>query len=265
MKRNWILLRGLTRESGHWGPFIDDFRNALPEDDIRTIDLPGTGAHFRETSPWSVDGILESVRAEYRALNLEKRPLALLAHSLGGMVGLAWVQKYPQEVERAVVVNPSVSGLSPLSRRLQREGLKVGMKLARARTSLEREAAILEWIVNGKVQRETHVAEWARIRDERPVSGLNVFRQLVAGARFRLDDKKPECPLLILCGGGDRLAHPSCSRALQKHLNCDLETHPDAGHDLSIDAPQWMTKTIVDWLSRPAPRARLDQIGRAMS
>ena len=39
----WFLLRGLSREAGHWGEFVPALRAALPDAAIHTIDLPGAG------------------------------------------------------------------------------------------------------------------------------------------------------------------------------------------------------------------------------
>ena len=40
----WVLLRGLTRESGHWGVLPALLAERLPHARVLTIDLPGAGA-----------------------------------------------------------------------------------------------------------------------------------------------------------------------------------------------------------------------------
>ena len=54
---SWVFLRGLMRESRHWGEFPDQFRAALPHADIVTPDLPGNGAKRHLRSPLSVQGL----------------------------------------------------------------------------------------------------------------------------------------------------------------------------------------------------------------
>ena len=39
----WVLLRGLTREAGHWGSFPNQLRKALGGTPVLTLDLPGAG------------------------------------------------------------------------------------------------------------------------------------------------------------------------------------------------------------------------------
>lgn len=46
----WLLLRGLTREAGHWGDFPRQLQAALPEARILAIDLPGNGTLHRQAS-----------------------------------------------------------------------------------------------------------------------------------------------------------------------------------------------------------------------
>lgn len=47
----WILIRGLTREKGHWGNFTGLFRDRFPGDEVLAIDLPGFGDLYAQTSP----------------------------------------------------------------------------------------------------------------------------------------------------------------------------------------------------------------------
>ncbi|KGF78004.1 hydrolase, partial [Massilia sp. JS1662] len=40
---SWVLMRGLTRESGHWGTFMGKLQARFPDDRIVALDLPGNG------------------------------------------------------------------------------------------------------------------------------------------------------------------------------------------------------------------------------
>ena len=62
--RQWILLRGLTREAAHWGAFAEGFAQAVPGDDVLALDLPGNGEFHHLASPWSVQGMVQACRAE---------------------------------------------------------------------------------------------------------------------------------------------------------------------------------------------------------
>jgi pimeloyl-ACP methyl ester carboxylesterase len=89
---------------------------------------------------------------------------------------------------------------------------------------------------------------WAGIARARPVSRVNALRQLLAAARFRPSREAPRVPHLLLCGGGDRLVEPACSRVIAEAWGAPLKVHPTAGHDLSLDAGGWMLDEIGAWL-----------------
>ena len=46
----WILLRGLARESGHWGAFTAQFARAMPGCEVLALDLPGNGYLYQHAS-----------------------------------------------------------------------------------------------------------------------------------------------------------------------------------------------------------------------
>ena len=76
----WILLRGLTRETRHWG----DFSERLQSDGtpVLALDLPGNGRLCHEPSPTRVEAMAEHARAQLQQLKLAP-PYRLLAMSLG--------------------------------------------------------------------------------------------------------------------------------------------------------------------------------------
>jgi hypothetical protein len=43
------------------------------------------------------------------------------------------------------------------------------------------------------------------------------------------------------------MVHHSCSQALHREFGGDLQTHTFAGHDLPLDAPDWVLDRIRSW------------------
>ena len=93
MKRRntWVFLRGLARESGHWGGFLEAFQHALPDSEVIALDLPGNGHLNQQCSPLSIEAMVAFCRAELAGRHIEP-PYQVLAVSLGGMVSVAWAQ-----------------------------------------------------------------------------------------------------------------------------------------------------------------------------
>jgi pimeloyl-ACP methyl ester carboxylesterase len=102
-------------------------------------------------------------------------------------------------------------------------------------------------------QREATVEVWTRLRQAEPVSRLNVLRQLVAAARYRVDGPQALAglglPVEVVCSAGDALVDPRCSERLAVALGARLSCHPEAGHDLALDQPTWL---IAQLTGRPA-------------
>ena len=244
-KPTWILLRGLMRETRHWGAFPQAFAEAL-DVQVVLIDLPGNGRRHAEPSPTTVDGMAEALRGELRLRGL-KPPWNLLALSMGAMVAVAWAQAYPGEIERAVLANTSLRPFSPFYRRLQPRAWARFLQLALGPPSdRDIERRILE--LTTTTRDETVLDDWIAWRRECPVGRANAIRQLAAAARYRAPPRAPLQKLLLLSGAGDALVHPSCSERLAQRWNRELRTHPSAGHDLPFDDGEWVIEMLRRWL-----------------
>mgnify|MGYP006213324299 FL=1 len=89
------------------------------------------------------------------------------------------------------------------------------------------------------------------VRRQRPVSGRNALRQLLAAARYRAPATAPQPPLLLLASRHDQLVASRCSQALAAAWNLPLVMHPFAGHDLPLDDPAWVVEQVRQWATRP--------------
>src|SRR5690606_1129116 len=112
MNETWVLLRGLVREARHWEGFPDMLRASRPGARVETLDLPGNGDLYLSDSPTSVSDMVDALREQLGSRGL-KPPYHVMALSLGGMVALNWLQRFPDEVAAAVLINTSASGFNP--------------------------------------------------------------------------------------------------------------------------------------------------------
>lgn len=238
----WILLRGLTREARHWGDFPKILHSADGSAPPLLPDLPGNGRRWLDASPARIPELMEAVRAQVLAQG-HRPPFRLLALSLGGMAALAWATRHPEECEALVLVSTSLRPHSPLHHRLAPAAWPVLAKLLTASVA-EREAAVLRLTSNRAEELAGVLPEWIAWASECPVSRANALRQLLAAARFSLRDKPP-VPLLLLAGAGDRMVNPRCSLALGQHWNVECRLHPTAGHDLPLDAAEWVAEQAL--------------------
>ncbi|HJV94868.1 MAG TPA: alpha/beta hydrolase [Albitalea sp.] len=243
----WVLLRGLTRESRHWGGFAATLREQLPNANVVTLDLPGNGRLNAMRSLRSVEEMAAFCRAELRHRALPP-PYHLLAMSLGAMVAVAWAQRHPQELAGCVLINTSLRPFSPFTQRLRPASVATLVKLMLfERDDRQWEEAILR--LTTRHAGDGVIDEWLALRRERPVSRANALRQLWAAARFSALPAAPAPPLLVLASAKDALVDPRCSRRLASRWGAALAEHASAGHDLPLDDGPWVAQQVRDWLT----------------
>lgn len=252
----WVLLRGLARDSRHWGAFPAMLRQALPED-ARAIalDLPGNGRRHLERSPASVAGMVEAYRAQLAALRM-REPFNVLGLSLGAMVAIEWAARHPGELLSAVLVNGSSGGIAPLRARMLPAAARQLVLASMARDGEARERRIVAACTN-LVDMDAATRQWAALSGAGRTRPANVLRQLVAAVRFRLPAAKPAVPMLVLASAADRLVAAECSIAIARHWGLPILLHPTAGHEIAMDDPAWLVRQCTRWVGGahvPAPR-----------
>jgi len=241
VKRQWVLLRGLAREQGHWGEFKTRLEAADPASEVLTPDLPGCGIYHRLSCPHKISGLAEFVHSHLK--NPKPAERYLVAISLGGMIASELLRLYPHSFDGLVVINTSFKNLSPVHHRLQMKAMWHLLRAATAGSELDREKAVLEMVSN-RPDKNDVAREWAALAKEHPVSAANFVKQLIAAMRYELPEEKPQIPVLVLTSDGDRMVNSECSKKLAQTWGTLLEVHPSAGHELCLDDPEWVVQRL---------------------
>lgn len=246
----WVLLRGWTRESRHWGAFPGQLREVLPEAQPIALDLPGMGVFHGRGSCASIAPMVAHCRAALRERDIAP-PYGLVGLSLGAMVCVEWAARHPDELRGAVLVNTSLRAFSAFHERLKPSSYATILRLAFLERDIRaREAAILRLTSAGAAGDAAVLDAWTRYARERPVARIDIARQLVAAATYRAPRSAPRTPLLVLTGAHDRLVDPACSRTLAGRWGAAHAEHPTAGHDLPLDDGAWVAARIAEWIRR---------------
>lgn len=245
---NWILLRGLARESAHWGDFLPALQHAFPNSTLHPLDLPGTGQDYQGRSPSSVAAITDNLRARALALGLLDQSVGIIAVSLGAMVAWDWRQRFPEDSCATVLMNTSFAGVSPFYQRMRWQRMATFLTLMAQQDMARREADIVALVSNNPANYPTIAEQWTAIQTQRPISLTNGLRQIIAAARFRPSLTVSQPNVLLLNSQGDRLVAPACSEAISRQWELELHSHPWAGHDLTLDASDWVIAQIQQWL-----------------
>ena len=247
----WVLLRGLSRESGHWGVFpehlLRELRLQQPGSQLMLLDLPGTGALRRESSPTQVSAIVDACRAELRRRGVTS-PVSLVGMSLGAAVLSDWANRYPNEVEAGVLINPSLRPFSELFRKPRPLNYLGLLLLSLSRFSARmREERVLS-MTTRLTPPQAVIDRWVELQRQHPLGVRNTARQLLASVRYRASRSRPAAPMLLLCSKADSLVDWRCSQAISRAWGAPLRLHTKAGHDLPLDDPQWVARAVAAWL-----------------
>ena len=247
----WVLMRGLSRESGHWGVFpehlLRELRALLPAAQVLMLDLPGTGTLRRQSSPTQVSAIVETCRAELKRRGVSGA-VSLVGMSLGTAVLSDWASRYPAEVEAGVLINPSLRPFSELFRKPQPLNFVGLLLLSLSRFSARmREERVLS-LTTRLTPAQAVIDRWLELQRQHPLGVRNTARQLLASMRYRASRTRPAAPMLLLCSKADGLVDWRCSQAISRAWGAPLRLHTRAGHDLPLDDPQWVARAVAEWL-----------------
>ena len=240
----FVLIRGILREARHWGEFPELLQKQYPDALILTPDIPGNGSLSHLTSPNTIAGMTDALRSQIP----EHIPLHLVGLSMGGMIAIDWMARYPEQISSAILINTSLSNFSPFYQRLRWQIYPRAISLIFT-AKHKREPVILALTSNNRAHDRELIKDWQRWQHEHPVSGISAINQLLASSIFTLHTI-PDPPILIISSTADRLVDYRCSIKLQQNWHKDYQQHDVAGHDLPLDEPHWLLAVIGQWLGQ---------------
>ena len=221
------LLHGWALNSRVWDPVVDQLKHQWQ---VTTIDLPGHGKSSPPTSgTYNIDVLAEEVSCAI------DKPATLIGWSLGGMVAQNLAQKYPELVEKLVLVASSPqfaaskdwpcavkqSVIDGFTRDLIKDYRSTILRFLAIQTlgSEQAKAVVGELREKVFINGEPHLDSLTQ--------GLSILKNTDLRARIQ----KIHCPTLIIVGEKDTLI-PVCSGQQTRSLirNSQLAIIKGAGH-----------------------------------
>lgn len=239
-----VLLRGLTRGSNHWADFPKQLEQAFPDIKLVLIDLAGNGLRANENSPVTVKAALQDIREQVKQQDVAF-PIDILALSLGGMITLQWLNDFPEEINKAIVINSSHAGLSNTCERMQ--PLTIAKLVAGVLLPAKIREKIIYSVTSNNSVNDNVLNQWIVEAKHHPVSRLNFIRQVLIARSFNTNLRLQKKQLLLLASSADRLVNASSSKALAKKTCAQLNMHHEAGHEITLDDPEWITQQAASF------------------
>lgn len=248
-KKHFIYLRGLARESTHWGEFAEQMKSQYPQAEHLFLDLAGNGDQKSKSSFLNIADNTQDLIARTPESILRSKPV-IIGISMGAMVAADWAWRYPQYAGSLVLINTSFKVFSKPWQRLRPQSYQRLFQIFTASLTQppsDVELQVLRLTSNQKLSIKKH---WShQVFSQVPTtSGLNFTRQIIAAAKFRGHAFKPEVPVLLLSSLHDRMVDQNCSEQISHFWQCPHWTHPWAGHDLTFDDPAWVVAKVSEAL-----------------
>jgi proline iminopeptidase len=236
----------------HGGPGGDHSRfklHSLELQDVAQlvfIDHRGCGRSKKtRQSDYTLENNIEDIEALRQYLGLKK--ICILGTSYGGMVAQGYATRYPQHLDKLILVvtAPSYQFLEEAKETLHARGNS-------------KQIAICEHLWEGTFKDHAHVKKFFQLTDSLYSTTLKKnpgkafarsksifshealnegFGKFLRSFDFRPKLKKIKCPTLILAGSEDWICSPAQSKTIAKHIpHAKLKIFKNAGHAVSVDA-----------------------------
>lgn len=246
-----VIVHGLGGHSSKYGNIIKHF--SPKQYTIYAFDMRGHGRSPGQRgyiNSWAE--FREDLRTFFDLVQTQqpKCPIFLLGHSLGSVVVLDYILRYPQEtavLQGVITLAPSLGKVGVpkvkliigqlMSRIWPRFSLSTGIDLAAG----ARDEKVLAAYAQDKLR---HTLGTARLATE--------FLDTVAWVNNHAAEWK--LPLLILHGGADRVTLPHSSKVFYEQVTCANKTrieYPEAYHELQDDLNyQEVLADLESWIEK---------------
>ena len=247
--KNWILIRGLARGAGHWGSFPAKLQKAFPHDKIYYVEVPGNGLLRDHPTPLKVSQFVESFDEQLKKQGFDfTLPTYGYSLSLGSMAMVEWARQKPDFFKRIYISNTSAANFSNVFKRLSIDAMTLGARMRRMKTAEDKEIASLQ--VTTTLSKEQILSDYKHDFDSmlsfsktNSAHPKNILRQLLA-ASFYGFPQKPPTEVVLMSGGKDKFVSAQCSKDIENKWHCKHVIHPEAGHDISFQFPDWVIEQI---------------------
>jgi pimeloyl-ACP methyl ester carboxylesterase/CRP-like cAMP-binding protein len=232
------------------------------------IDLPGYGnserLRERTTIPRYVDLLAKLIN------EVTDSPVVLIGHSMGGMISISLALKYPQLVERMVLLCPTVSGKLSFWINTVVSPITMVEQVPLFNHALAALEPSMVWMTD-RLMRPASFAERTTISQEeyqrlradarRPGQGrvrAECFTAMRANdLRGRLRDL--ETPALVIWGAEDNTVPLRDAGVIaDEWRNVDLRIVPKAGHWPQFELPEITRRYVASYLGLPVVTTALD-------
>jgi len=252
-----VLLHGYGETSDSWAPL------ALELGKTHTVvvpDLRGMGRSSRPAGGYDKKTQAADIRAVVTALGYDR--VSVVAHDIGNMVAYAYAARYPDTVEKLVVLDAPLPGIAPWDELVRNRllwhfnfGGPDAERLVQGRERIYLDRFWNEFSADpGKVDEATRASYAATYA--LPGAMRGGFAQFAAFSQDGDDNKRfqrTKLTMPVLAVGGEK-SFGVVMAVVMRNVATEVREAvvPGAGHWLMEESPAFTVKLIVDFLNEPA-------------
>lgn len=248
----------------HGGPGGDHLRykqHSLELADVAQlifIDNRGCGRSKKtRRKDYNLENNIEDIEALRKYLGLEK--ICVLGTSYGGVVAQGYAIKYPEHLQKLmlVVTSPSFRSFIESKSILKERGTKAQQRICERKLwpgafknprDVNQFFKIMEGLYSTKKKKKLSYNKSTTIWSHEALN--EGFGGFLRKYDFVPQLKRIKAPTLILAGGKDWICPPSQSKIIAQHIpHATLKIFPKSGHALAVDAHQQYIRTIKKFLA----------------
>jgi pimeloyl-ACP methyl ester carboxylesterase len=253
-KQPLVLVNGLAeqaeswyRNQRYWRRYFDVF---MPN--FLVYDGDAIHQRIRQGQPITIDYLVEQLRT-YLNNFVQAPPYHLVASSLGGKITVEFAVRYPEMVNRVVLLCPSGMGDDerlPLVEGVRRNDMKALVESVFYRPSRHADGEMIRFYKRQFPNRRWRSGMLRTVQGTKAHSVRSLMKQLRA-------------PTLLVSGRNDRICDPEEARKAAAELpNGQFLLIPKCGHAPQIEKAGHINRLVVHYLTHPKPtsRPRLSQL-----
>jgi pimeloyl-ACP methyl ester carboxylesterase len=243
-----VLINGLAEQAESWFCNLEFWRRHFDVHTPNLIAYEGSALHRRieQGLPISIDYLVEQLRVFLEQF-VQAAPVHLAANSLGGKIAVEFAARYPELVDRLVLLCPS--GLSDEERLPIVEGVRRN-DVAALVDSVFFDSQYVDPAVVAYYQRQFTNRRWR--------TGL--LRAIRGTMETRVRDRLPQVkqPTLLVVGREDRIVDPEQAiQAAGLLPQGQLVVLEHCGHAPQMEKAEVINRMVVDFLAKPRSPACL--------
>ncbi|MFQ5767163.1 MAG: alpha/beta fold hydrolase [Acidobacteriota bacterium] len=250
-----LFLHGITGSHRYYARKVQPLRENYQ---LLLLDLPGFGDSAKPRTDYTIEFYRDTVRNTVEASGCQHRPLHIVAHSLGALIALEYTLKYPDQVDRLVILSLPRFQNARAAHRYFQHGSPNYRRLLNEHSVRK---TLSQWRRTGLAMALHYVLHFpmAVIRDSRKFT-LNSLTSTLENCllNYRVDDvleKLDPRPIRLLHGQGDQVAPVANVRDLPvRYPHMELVEIADSGHHIFLTHTRQCLELIEAHLSRRVRR-----------